>query len=72
MGKRKTTDQLLAEINKNPKYSGKHIIIIGGKIYATNTGMASSELLDKLLHKYPREVPTITYVPREETLILLL
>lgn len=72
MEKRKTSDQLLSEVYKNPKYSGKHVIIIGGKVYATRTGGAASELLEKLLRKHPKEVPNITYIPAEETLILLL
>ncbi len=71
MRKKKKTDQLLSEIYKNPKYSGKHVIIIGGKVWVTKTGMAASELLEKLLKKYPKEIPNITYVPGEETLILL-
>lgn len=72
MKRKKTTDQLLSEVYKNPKYSGKHIIIIGGKVYVTKTGVAASELLEKLLKKYPNEIPNITYIPTEETLILLL
>jgi hypothetical protein len=69
MRKRKARDQLMSEVSKDPKYSGKHVIIIGGKIHATNTGVASSELLEKLLNKYPKEVPEIAYIPREEVLI---
>lgn len=69
--KKPTTDQLLSKAFKSPKYSGKHVIIIGGKVYATKTGAAASELLEKLLKKYPKEVPNITYIPSEETLILL-
>lgn len=47
------------------------MIIIGGKVYATKTGSAASKLLEKLLKKHPKEIPNITYVPGEETLILL-
>lgn len=70
MKKKKATDQLLSQAFKNPKYSGRHIIIIGGKVYATKTGAAASELLEKLLKEHPKEVPNITYIPSEETLIL--
>lgn len=72
MRRKKTTDQLLSQAFKNPRYSGKHVIIIGGKVHATKTGAAASELLEELLEKYPKEVPNITYIPGEETLILLL
>jgi len=63
---------LISEVYKNPKYSGKHVIIIGGKIHAKKTGSAKSKLLEKLIKKYPKETPVLTYVPREDALILLL
>jgi len=72
MAKQRTvTKNLISKIYKDPKYKGKHIIIIGGKIYATKTGRAKTEILEKLLKKYPKEIPTITYIPTEESLILL-
>ena len=72
MAKQRTvTENLISKIYKDPKYKGKHIIIIGGKIYATKTGRAKTEILEKLLKKYPKEIPTITYIPTEERLILL-
>lgn len=63
---------LVSKVYSDPKYSGKHIIIMKGKIYATKTGQAKSELLEKLLKKYPKEIPTITYIPAEDSLILFL
>ena len=72
MAKQRTvTENLISKIYKDPKYKGKHIIIIGGNIYATKTGRAKTEILEKLLKKYPKEIPTITYIPAEESLILL-
>jgi len=71
MAKQRTaTENLISKIYKDPKYKGKHIIIIGGKIYATKTGRAKTEILEKLLKKYPKEIPTITYIPTEDSLIL--
>jgi hypothetical protein len=63
------TKNLISKVYRNPKYKGKHIIIIGGKIYFTKSGRAGSELLEKLLKKYPKETPIITYIPKEESLI---
>jgi len=68
---KRTIKNLISKVYKNPKYKGRHIIIIGGKIYATKTGRAKTEILEKLLKKYPKEIPTITYIPAEESLILL-
>ena len=71
MAKQRTaTKNLISRIYKEPKYKGRHIIIIDGKIYATKTGRDSSDLLEKLLKKYPKKIPTITYIPTEESLIL--
>jgi len=67
---KRTIKNLISKVYKNPKYKGRHIIIIGGKIYATKTGRAKTEILEKLLKKYPKEVPTITYIPTEDSLIL--
>jgi len=61
---------LLSKVYGNPEYKGKHIIIIGNKIYTTKTGQAKNRLLDTLLPKYPKEVPTITYIPKADSLIL--
>lgn len=72
MKKKINQQNLLSQVYHNPKYEGKHIIVIGGKIYATKTGMAQVELLDKLMKKYPREKPSIAYIPDAETLILIL
>lgn len=68
--KKTISKNLIAKIYKDSKYKGKHIIIIGGKIYATKTGKAKSKLLDDLLKKYPKEIPTITYIPKIDSLIL--
>ena len=72
MKNKASTQSLVVKLYKNPQYKGKHIIIIGGQVYATKTGKAKSELLGKLLKKFPRETPTITYIPKVETLILLI
>lgn len=72
MKKKINQQTLLSQAYHSPKYEGKHIVVIGGKIYATKTGMAQVELLDKLMKKYPREKPSIAYIPDAETLILVL
>lgn len=68
--RKKTSSTFIGKIYRNPKYSGKHIIIMDDKVYATKTGQAKSDLLKKLLKKHPKKTPTITYIPKEDTLIL--
>ena len=62
---------LVKKIYSNPKYKGKHVVIVGGKIFSTRTGSAASKMLEKLLKKYPAKTPTLTYIPKAETLILI-
>jgi hypothetical protein len=54
---------LLKRVYSNPRYRGKHIVIIGGKIFVAKTGLAASKILEELLKKYPRSKPTLTYIP---------
>lgn len=55
----------------DPAYRGKHVIIIGGKVYTAKTGSQANKILDKLEKKYPKEIPEITYIPKADTLILI-
>ena len=68
-----TKDQkrLINLIYSDSKYLGKHVIIMHGKIYAAKNGKESSRLLEKLIKKYPSETPTVTYIPKSDSLILI-
>ncbi len=65
-----------AEVRKliftNPLYRGKHIVMIAGKIFTAKTGRDASRIFNKVTRKYPGKTPTITYVPKEDALILWL
>lgn len=71
MVKTTANKNLIFQVYQNPHYRGKHIVILGGKVYATKTGKAKTQLLNKLLKKYPDYTPTITYIPKVDSLILL-
>lgn len=71
MRKSRSLQNLLVKIYQDPKYKGKHVIIMDNKVFATKTGKAKSIILDKLLKKYPDKTPTITYIPKVDTLILI-
>ncbi len=71
MKKKADSKVLSKKIYSDPKYKGRHIIIIGGKIFASKTGLTASKMLEELLKKYPRSTPTLTYIPKADTLILL-
>lgn len=61
----------IAAIYKNPKYQGKYVVAVGRKVYSAKSGKAHSELLEKLIKRYPNQTPLVTYIPKEDTLILI-
>lgn len=65
-------DRSFIKILLNPRYRGKHIIMIKGKIYTAKNGKEASLLFDQLTKKYPGQIPTLTYIPKEDALILCL
>lgn len=70
MPKSKSPDILRAI--SNPAYRGKHLIMIAGKIFIAKTGKEAARIFDRLTKKYCNQTPTITYVPKADTLILWL
>lgn len=71
MRKRPSSDkQLISKVYSDSKYKGKHVVIIGGKIYAAKTGKSAAKIFRELTEKYPHQQPTITYIPKADTLIL--
>lgn len=58
------------DIFLNPRYRGKHIIMIAGKVFSAKSGREASKLFDKVTKMYPRKTPILAYIPNEETLIL--
>ena len=72
MKKKINSKVLFKKIYADSRYKGKHIIIIGGKIFATKTGLSASKMLEELLKKYPGSTPTLTYIPKADTLISLI
>ena len=62
----------MIQIMGNPKYRGKHIVVVAGEVFAAKTSKEASKILDKLEKKYPTEIPAMTYIPKADTLILWL
>ena len=65
---------ITSNINKilqDQKLKGKHVIIVAGHVYTASTGKEAVNLFHKLIKKYPGEKPTVTYVPKAESLILV-
>jgi len=67
-------NQLLLKAYKNPKFQGKEVVIVGGKMHVLSmkSREARAKLLISLTKGYPQSIPMIALIPKENTLILLL
>ena len=64
--------QLLARVYANPRYRGKHVIVIGGKVFVAHSAAAARRLFDRVTRAYPRSTPTLVYIPQADALVLWL
>lgn len=60
----------MMDIFKNPKYRGKHVVLVGGKIYSAKTGEGASKILRDVRESHPKLTPEIAYLPKSQSLIL--
>ena len=63
-------DDLMFKIFSEPKYKGKHVIVLGSEIYTARTGKQAQKILEMVHKKYPSQSPSITYIPKADSLIL--
>lgn len=70
----KPEDKLILEASSNPKYKGKQVVVVEKEIHVLTTKSRKERvrLLTSLVKKYPTSTPTIAYIPRDNTLILIL
>lgn len=66
----KTPSSDIKKLLQNPKLKGKHIIMIANHIFTAKTGKQAVSIFNKVVQKYPKETPTVTYIPKAESLIL--
>lgn len=58
------------DIFQNPRYQGKHVVLVAGKVFTAKSGQGASKILKTVREKFPREIPEIAYLPKAGTLIL--
>lgn len=66
----KSVSNLISLLFSDPKYFGKHVIVVGGKIYVASTGDQAAKIFEEQSKKHPGETPLATYVPENNALIL--
>lgn len=59
-----------SEIFSDPAYFGKHVVVIDGEVHVARTGEEAVKILEEIRKKYPDKQPVLSYIPKEETLIL--
>jgi len=52
-------------------YKGKIVAVMGKKIFSATSGEKAKKLIDRLEKKY-RKPPLVTYIPKADTLILII
>lgn len=62
----------MKEILNNPRFRGKHVVVVAGKVFTAKTGEKASKILAEVRKKYPKETPAITYIPKADALVLWL
>jgi hypothetical protein len=67
---KKSQDKLMDKVYSDPKYKGKHIIVIKDMIFAERSGDKMVKKFDEVTKKYPNDTPTLTYIPKADLLIL--
>lgn len=72
MKKTKNGRQLLQSVYVNPRYRGKHLILVGGEIFVARSAADAPRLFERVARAHPKATPTLVYIPRADTLILWL
>lgn len=67
---KKQAKKKIRDILSNPRYRGKHIILVAGKVFTARTGEGANKILDKIKKKYPDKTPEVAYLPKNQSFIL--
>lgn len=67
---KKSPTLTMVSVLSNPRYRGKHVVVVKGKVYTAGSGKEANRIVDKLEKLYPTEVPALTYIPKGDALIL--
>lgn len=70
MKKAKNGLRILERVSANPRYRGKHLIIVESKVFVARSAAEAPRLFDRVMRAHPRATPTLVYIPRADALIL--
>ena len=58
----------IRKLLSNPAYRGRHLIVVGGKVFTATNGKQALKILEKIHEEYPRQKISLAYVPKADTL----
>lgn len=70
MKKRKNGHRLLGKIYADPRYRGKHLIVVDKRVFVARSAAEAPRLFDRVTRAHPGVTPTLIYVPQADALIL--
>ena len=70
MKKAKNGHRVLERVYANPRYRGKHLIVVGDKVFVARSAAEAPRLFDRVTRAHPGVTPTLIYVPQADALIL--
>lgn len=70
--KRNEVAKLLRRVAANPRYRGKHLVVVGGKVFMARSAAEAPRLFDRVTRTHRRATPTLVYIPKADALILWL
>ena len=59
----------MMDIFKNPRYRGKHVILIAGKVYTAKTGEGAAAILKEVRRKHPNITPEVAFLPKGHLIV---
>lgn len=60
----------MTKVFQDPKFRGKHVILVAGKVYTATRGSTVAKILEKLEKKYPKQTPEYAYIPKGKSAII--
>lgn len=63
---------LLRRLASNPRYRGKHVIVIEGKAFIARSAADAPRLFERVTKAHRHATPTLLYIPKADALVLWL
>ena len=64
--------KLVRRLTTNPRYRGKHLIVVEGKVFVARSAAEAPALFERVTRAHRRATPTLLYIPKADALILWL